>query len=126
MRKDRIVVLAAALLLISGVALAQDGAAEPDGEPSEGSENPENDEAPRLQPPIPLGSVSAPLPPGVLTPDDDPVTLMVSLAIDETGKVTEVGLTEPSGKPELDEAALRAARTPQFFPAYQGATAVAP
>jgi len=85
----------------------------------------QDDEGPPLRPPIPLGSVSAPLPPDVLEPGSPPVTIMVQLAVDEQGAVTDAAVAATSGFPELDAAAERAARALQFFPAYQGADPVA-
>jgi|GEM_PF-1377647 len=68
--------------------------------------------------PVALGSLAPPpLPPGVLEPGNDPVQVMLLIAIDDEGDVMNAEVKASSGIPEVDAAAVDAAAFLRFFPA---------
>jgi len=70
-----------------------------------------------VAPPILLGSVQVPLPAGALHPGDDVRTAVVSLVVDEDGRVLDAEILDSSGSGPLDDAALDACAALEFFPA---------
>ena len=71
----------------------------------------------RVSPPLLRGSVTAPIPPGLLAPGQPAVEAVLSLVIDEEGQVIDQQLSVSSGIPEIDELALATAPYLSFVPA---------
>lgn len=68
--------------------------------------------------PVALGSLAPPpLPEGVLEPGNEPVQVMLEIAIDEEGDVMDASVKASSGIEEVDAAALESAYFLRFFPA---------
>lgn len=82
-------------------------------------------EEPQLTLPVPLASVSYPLPAGLLGPDDQPARVLLQLALDAEGDVLDAAVAESSGDEAIDAAALEAALYLSFLPATQGGEPVA-
>ena len=87
-----------------------------DSTPENGS--PANERAaPALSPPVLLGTVTTPVPTGVLPPGSPAVQTVLSLVIDEEGQVVDQAVAVTSGIPAIDEIALATAPYLAFLPA---------
>ncbi|HCP44805.1 MAG TPA: hypothetical protein DIU15_02065, partial [Deltaproteobacteria bacterium] len=71
----------------------------------------------RISPPLLRGSVTAPIPPGLLAPGEPAVETILSLVIDEEGQVIDQQVSVSSGIPEIDDLALATAPYLSFVPA---------
>ncbi|MCO4769897.1 MAG: TonB-dependent receptor, partial [Deltaproteobacteria bacterium] len=127
---SRLVYALLTLLLLGAAAspswaLAQEAEAEAEADPATdaATEAAEGgaEEAPveeQVSFPVALGSLAPPpLPEGLLEPGNEPVKVMLQLAIDEDGDVTDAQVKESCGIEEVDNAAVDSALYLSFYPA---------
>ena len=113
--------LVLSLLFLPVLAQAQD---EADADSTESTEEAAAEE--QVSFPVALGSLAPPpLPEGVLEPGNEPVQVILLIAIDEEGDVLDAQVGTSSGIPEVDAAAVDAAAFLRFFPAQRLSDGVA-
>jgi len=104
-----VAIVLASMPAVAGARENDDPVAEDDPEAVQAAE-------PALTWPFPTTGISVPLEPGLLGPEDDAVQVVLSVAIDEAGVVTDAAVATPCGISEIDAAALRGVKLLTFVP----------